>query len=1220
MMTDRGDGAAWRTLFRAILPAVLAGVALVCSVGAPGQPPALATPANSQASVISRPGDVSGGRFDRGGSPAERARAGGPTSPNQSLAAVSYFDINAGLPGIDSGSVAWGDYDNDGDLDVLLTGRSGEGVGVPGTWVYRNDGGEVFTGIAAGLPEVLDSSVAWGDYDNDGDLDILLTGLTSGGDNIARVYRNDGMGAFADINAGLPGVRLSSVAWGDYDNDGDLDILLTGLAYGGGYTARVYRNDGMGAFADINAGLPGVCIGSVAWGDYDNDGDLDILLTGQTDGTGVSMAGVYRNDGQGAFTDIGAGLRAVSYASAAWGDYDSDGDLDIVLTGSTVDAGLITHVYRNDAEVFTNIDAGLVGVAKGSTEWGDCDNDGDLDLLLTGRFEFGTVSCVYRNDGGGTFYPFGEEFPAVEGVDQGGSLAQWGDFDEDGDLDIVLSGKTFYLDRLARIFRSMGAPPNTPPSVPVGLAVRSEGGQVTLSWTASTDAETPAAGLSYNLRVGTTPGGSEIMSPMADLVTGYRRVAQLGNTQERTSWELVLPGGTYYWTVQAIDGAYAGSAFAPEQSFHVIALSRTDAVLGGVNYGSLAWGDYDGDGDLDLLVAGTADNGVTGQTRLYRNDGSGVFSEVGAGLPGVYKGAVAGGDYDNDGDVDLALTGYGSGGPLSAIYRNDGGTFLEIPAGLPGVYESAVAWSDYDNDGDLDLLLAGRTGASTYITRLYRNDGGGVFSDVGAGLTGVHVGAVAWGDYDADGDPDLVLTGRTGGTTYVSKLYRNDGGGAFTEVPAGLVGLEYSSAAWGDYDADGDLDILLSGYASSAPWYVTRIYRNDGNGAFTDIGAALPGVDGGTAAWGDYDDDGDLDVLLTGYTGFERAAQVYRNDGGGTFVLGDDLGGGIRGPAAWADFDNDGDLDLALAGETATGNVTRLYRNAGAPQNAPPEAPTGLTAQVAGDRITLSWNASTDDHTPASALTYNLRVGTTPGGNELLSGIANAADGYRRVAQMGNVQQRTSWTGTPGPGPYYWSVQAVDGAYLGSVFAAEAVPAMASVVSIEAEVDRIRLTWYASGDAGLLATVYRRTQSSGWATLAQTSADGTGYLRYVDTAVEAGQRYGYRLGLLQGTSEVFTGEAWAEVPGEHLEFGLEAVRPNPSPNGELTVEFTLPSAEPAKLEVMDIRGRRVAEERLTTAGRHSIPVARSRRLMPGVYVVRLSQGTNSQTTRATVVP
>ena len=84
--------------------------------------------------------------------------------------------------------------------------------------------------------------MAWGDYDNDGDLDILLTGDHGSGGRVAKVYRNDGGGTFTDIGAGLTGVYDSSVAWGDYDNDGDLDILLTGYS-GSGKVAKVYRND-----------------------------------------------------------------------------------------------------------------------------------------------------------------------------------------------------------------------------------------------------------------------------------------------------------------------------------------------------------------------------------------------------------------------------------------------------------------------------------------------------------------------------------------------------------------------------------------------------------------------------------------------------------------------------------------------------------------------------------------------------------------------------------------------------------------------------------------------------------------------------------------------------------------------------------------------------------------------------------------------------------------
>ena len=120
-----------------------------------------------------------------------------------------------------------------------------------------------FVDITAGLEGARHSSVAWGDYDNDGDLDILLTGYTSS-EVISRVYANDA-GTFTDITAGLEGVWHSSVAWGDYDNDGDLDILLTGIT-GSGYISRVYANDA-GTFTDITAGLEGVRYSSVAWGD-----------------------------------------------------------------------------------------------------------------------------------------------------------------------------------------------------------------------------------------------------------------------------------------------------------------------------------------------------------------------------------------------------------------------------------------------------------------------------------------------------------------------------------------------------------------------------------------------------------------------------------------------------------------------------------------------------------------------------------------------------------------------------------------------------------------------------------------------------------------------------------------------------------------------------------------------------------------------------------------
>jgi hypothetical protein len=453
-----------------------------------------------------------------------------------------FTDIGAGLPGVYESAAAWGDYNNDGNLDILLMGCAGDCSTSLVADIYRNNSG-VFTATNAGLTGADDGSVAWGDYDNDGNLDILLVG---GGwlPSVSKVYRNN-RSTFTDIGAVLAQVSWGAAAWGDYDNDGDLDILFS--------NGELYRNDGSGVFTNIDAGLSGG--GDVAWGDYDNDGDLDILF---------SNGELYRNDGSGVFTNIDAGLPGVYGSAAGWGDYDNDGNLDILLTGDT-GSTYIARVYHNNGDgTFSDIGAGLTGVYDGSVAWGDYDNDGNLDVLLAGdTYGDTTVAKVYRNGGGGTFTDIGA---SITGTLQGS--AAWGDYDNDGKLDILLTGwnKPGY-NYVAKVYRNDTANANTQPSAPTGLTASVVGRNVTLSWNAANDAQTPAAGLSYNLRVGTTPGGSQIVAPMA-ASNGYRRVPQLGNANQVLTKTLRnLPSGTYYWSVQAVDTAWAGSTFADEKSF-----------------------------------------------------------------------------------------------------------------------------------------------------------------------------------------------------------------------------------------------------------------------------------------------------------------------------------------------------------------------------------------------------------------------------------------------------------------------------------------------------------------------------------------------------------------------------------------------------------------------------------------------------------------------------
>ncbi|MCX7722708.1 MAG: FG-GAP-like repeat-containing protein, partial [Verrucomicrobiae bacterium] len=866
---------------------------------------------------------------------------------------------------------------------------------------------------------------------------------------------------------------------------------------------------------------PALLRGAATWGDYDNDGDLDLLMAGQIGSAATnSVTKLFRNEGNGVFTEVVTPFPGITYCALAFGDMDNDGDLDIAMAGTATNFAPMTRIYRNIGNgVFTNLSVDLLGVAFASVAWGDFDNDGFADLVVSGSTNSSSynrgaaVTRIYRNNHGVSFTDIGGTLPGV--------LAQnttWGDYDNDGDLDLLAG---------ARLVRNNWNIPNTPPSTPTNLSVRIlPNDSVLLMWSPSTDVETTnSSGLSYNLRLGTTPGGAQIISPCSDPTNGYRRVPQRGNAGQTNTWQVFnLTNGTYFWSVQAIDTALAGSPFAPESTFKVsrptisaitnrsappnavvgpIAFTVSDPetaasdlvlaayssntnlvpnenlLLGGSGTnrtltiipttnrsgvttitilatdengetgsrsftlrierfadigaglpavaGPMLWGDFDNDGDLDLVHA----------DRAYRNLGNNVFSNVGIAL--VYnEGLGSFGDYDNDGNLDLLAVGANA----SVVYRGDGcGGFSNINAGLPGAVgmRQCAVWGDYDNDGDADILFAGAP-----FTCIYRNDGANVFTNIGASLPGAANGGAAWADYDKDGDLDILLAGNG-----LLRLYRNNGSGTFAEQALGLPLFYQAAVAWGDFDNDGYADFVVAGSTNnSVSGVATRIYRNSTNVAgggrtFTNlypVAAQGPvGVWKGAVAWGDYDNDGDLDLLVTGEsTNAVALTRLYCNDGGVFADSGHALPGLKNSFAAWGDFDNDGHLDLALSGNLSTGSaMSRIYRNfpAGAP-NLPPNPPEGLTAVARGKSVCLAWEGAWDAN-QTNGLTYNLRIGTSPGACNILSPLSNP-DGLRKVAARGNVNEAQIWTITNLPGgTYYWSVQAVDHSFAASAFSAE---------------------------------------------------------------------------------------------------------------------------------------------------------------------------------------
>ena len=955
---------------------------------------------------------------------------GNTSQPSDTLEVVStpYFsEIDAGIIGVESGSVDLGDYDNDGDLDLLVTGYDGTDSS---TKVYRNDGNMAFTEQSdISLPDIHNSSVEWGDYDNDGDLDILLS--------VTAVYRNDGNNVFTEMTGNnFPGIDYGSLSWGDYNNDGLRDFIVTGH-YNNRPVAKIYRNFGDGSFIEqSDISMMGVFYSAVAWGDYDNDNDLDLLISGESSTGYVST--IYQNDGNNIFTESWSFV-GVNHASVAWGDYDDDGWLDIVLTGDD-GSGLISKIYRNNAGNSFTEQTGIVlpGVDGSSVNWGDFDNDGDTDLLINGNGISETK--IFRNEGGNQFNEITDlNLTAVR--NNSSTSTKWGDLDNDGDLDILLTGLS--TGPISKIYCNNTVINNTPPAAPANLSFSSnDANAVHLNWDAATDDMTPSGALTCNIRVGTTPGGFDIVSPHA-LSNGKLTLPGMGNAQMGTDFYLKnLAPGTYYWSVQAIDNGYVGGEWATEQSFTFVGqYTVINEAFTKLMQGESKWADYNNDGYLDLIHTGEDIISEKPMAIIYKNNQDNTFSaQSQILLTGIVYSGVDWGDYNNDGYLDILLNGFDGTQNVSVVYKNNGNNTFSRQDGieLPGVIGSNSQWGDYDNDGLLDILLAGYANTG-HIARVYRNTGDQTFTEqTQIELIGLHSGHVSWMDLDADNDLDIVLIGSLN-EGFKTIIYRNEGANEFTmmDIPS-LSGLNAQQAEWADYDSDGDLDVLILG--SNGSDNVTQIYQNLGGFIFSlQNQIEFDGVSEGNAQWFDSDNDGDLDVLINGWNGFEFISFIYENKPDQSFVKQSYFGlAGIqKGSSDVVDFDLDGDLDIFLSGESDMGLIAKIYSNQITKPNTKPDAPKNLNSEIHQSQAILSWESGSDAETSSSSLTYNVRIGTTPGSQNVASPAA-LTDGKITFPGFGNAQLGTSFfINNLKIGTYYWSVQAIDNSYEGGTWSEE---------------------------------------------------------------------------------------------------------------------------------------------------------------------------------------
>lgn len=676
-------------------------------------------------------------------------------------------------------------------------------------------------------PDIKDTrSVVWGDADGDGDLDLAIGNRNQPN----QLYVNDGNGTYTIITIGDQPSLTTSLAWGDSDGDGDLDLAVGNE----NEPNRIYINNGNNTFSDVALDTLTNNTTTVAWGDSDGDGDLDLAI-----GNNGQANLLYVNNGTGTLTRTTLNADTKPTESIAWGDADGDGDLDLAVGNSFSNNYQKNQLYINDGSGnFTVSDIGAETDYSVSVSWGDADGDGDLDLAVG---NLNSINKLYINDGSGTFS--GQNLGTTAGTSRD---VVWGDNDGDGDLDLAVMNtyatNEIYINQGGIQDGILG---DFLPK-PIGAE---DGKSVAGAW-------------------GDADGDGDL-----DLAVGKYFV---GDRSAQTQSAL-----------GHINYVYLNNGLAES------------GVLGGLVSGDIgdsnstwtvAWGDADGDGDLDLARGDSHSRG-----QVYFNDGQGGFTPSDLGqIDGQNTQSIAWGDADGDGDLDLAL---GHQWDANQLFVNDGnGNFTDFYFEPTNVWTSSMVWGDVDGDGDLDVAV----GNYRAKNQLYVNDGNGTFTVQDIDTVSTDTNALAWGDLDGDGDLDLAAANNG-----FNQLYINDGVGNFAVQNLGAIVRDSNSVAWGDGDGDGDLDLAIGN-----KFQPNQLYVNEGDLTPQDLDADA--FETFRVAWGDMDGDGDLDLAVGNHN---EADQILINQGGGVFRTAQfEQAVNRTRDLAWGDADGDGDLDLAIGG------------------------------------------------------------------------------------------------------------------------------------------------------------------------------------------------------------------------------------------------------------------------------------------------------------------
>ena len=696
-------------------------------------------------------------------------------------------EINPG--GNSTRSVALGDVDGDGDLDLVAANRPGQAKRL---YLYDAVTGAFDGGTNIGLDTDSTQSVVLGDVDGDGDLDLVAGNVNQ--PNVLYLNLSNGFGPGTDIAIDADDTR--AVGLGDVDDDGDLDLVAGNVGFD-----RIYLNTS-GTFGPGTA-LPdeGDVTHGVALGDVDGDGDLD-LVTGNF---GVRNR-LYLNDG-GMFA-VGSDITADAQdtVAVALGDVDGDGDLDLVAGNNGNGGGETNRLYLNNGtaspfDPTTGADITADSHTTRAVALADVDDDGDLDLLAGNDND---PNRLYLNN------PVPDPFFGVAGIDvaaQGFRALAAGDVDRDGHLDLVV-GDIAGPNRLY-LNDGVGDPFDTVPGTDITADLGSTFTVALGDVNGDGHLDVIAGNSGQPNRLYLNDGSGD---PFDTLTTGTSITADADTTisvalaDMNRDGRLDVVAGNFPGANRLYVNDGAGDPFDTLITGTPITGDDDDTQ-------SIAVGDLDRDGHLDV-VAGN----YSGRNRLYLSDGVGdPFDTVtGADITtdDQVTTSIALGDLDRDGDLDLVA---GNLGQANRAYINDGvgdpfdtlveGTDISADTDIT----KGIALGDLDRDGDLDVVVAnGASPIPTEPNRLYLNDGVGDPFDTASGFDvsadSDTTSAVVLADLDRDGDLDVVASNHGS----LSRLYLNG------STPAPIAGLSDNtqrfggnttiSAALGDMDGDGDLD------------------------------------------------------------------------------------------------------------------------------------------------------------------------------------------------------------------------------------------------------------------------------------------------------------------------------------------------------------------------------------------------------------------------------